>query len=448
MAKLSLLQGTTSKLLKVFIQDSSVTTGAGLTGLTSGSSGLTCYYILEGANATVAVSLSGGTLGTWSSGGFIVVDQTHCPGLYELGIPNAALTGAKSVVVYLQGATNMVPCVLEIELTAVDNQNATTYGMGAIPNATAGAAGGLFIAGTNAATTITSAGGNALTLSSTGTNGAGLAISGNGSGNGMLVTGGATGNGLSLVGGATSGAGFKAVGTAGNSAAMQLVGQGSADGLIATGGATGRGIHAVGGATSGAGFRAEGTASNSPGIHGVGVGTSPGLEADGGASGSGIAATGGATAGNGITATAGTGSAGNGIIGVHDGAGLDLSAAANNIGTGTPVTLAATQTFNNTGTWTGNLTGSVGSVTGAVGSVTGNVGGNVVGSVGSLTLTQAIGSAPWNTTTLGDTLKAAWSQGVGKWAVTGTTLNIYAPDGTTVLKAFTLDSSTAPTSRT
>lgn len=34
--------------------------------------------------------------------------------------------------------------------------------------------------------------------------------------------------------------------------------------------------------------------------------------------------------------------------------------------------------------FTGNLSGSVGSVTGAVGSVTGNVGGNVVGSVGSI----------------------------------------------------------------
>lgn len=35
------------------------------------------------------------------------------------------------------------------------------------------------------------------------------------------------------------------------------------------------------------------------------------------------------------------------------------------------VSLNGTQTFNNTGTWTGNLTGTVGSVTGAVGSITG-----------------------------------------------------------------------------
>lgn len=53
----------------------------------------------------------------------------------------------------------------------------------------------------------------------------------------------------------------------------------------------------------------------------------------------------------------------------------------------TGYSLSGTQTFNLTGSITGNLSGSVGSVTGAVGSVTGNVGGNVTGSVGSLTAT-------------------------------------------------------------
>lgn len=63
--------------------------------------------------------------------------------------------------------------------------------------------------------------------------------------------------------------------------------------------------------------------------------------------------------------------------------------------------LTGVQTFSNTGTWTGNVTGSVGSVTGAVGSVTGavgsvtgNVGGNVIGSVGSVV--GAVGSVSGN----------------------------------------------------
>ena len=55
--------------------------------------------------------------------------------------------------------------------------------------------------------------------------------------------------------------------------------------------------------------------------------------------------------------------------------------------------LTATQTFNVTGDITGNLSGSVGSVTGAVGSVTGAV-GSVTGAVGSVT--GAVGSVTGN----------------------------------------------------
>ena len=145
--KLKLLRGTTSKLLRVFIQDSTKTDGSGLTGLTSGSSGLTCYYCYEGANAATSVSLSGGTLGTWSSGGFIVVDGTNMPGIYEVGIPNAAIATGNSVVVMLKGATNMVPVLLEIELDAVAYQSATNFGLSCLPTAAAAASNGLLTFG-------------------------------------------------------------------------------------------------------------------------------------------------------------------------------------------------------------------------------------------------------------------------------------------------------------
>lgn len=128
MAKLSLVAGTTSKIVKIFVQDSSKTTGVGLTGLAYNTSGLTAYYIKEGDSSTTAISLATATLGTWSTGGFIVVDGTNMPGVYELGIPNAALASGKSCLIYLQGATNMAPVLLEIELTAIDNQS-TGFGL-------------------------------------------------------------------------------------------------------------------------------------------------------------------------------------------------------------------------------------------------------------------------------------------------------------------------------
>lgn len=149
--KLSLKAGTTSKLLTVFIQDNSVTTGAGLTGLVYNSGSLTAYYYREGAASAVAITLADMTVGTWGSGGFKAVDATNLPGVYNLGIPDAALAaGAKSVIVMLKGATNMAPLVLEIELTAIDNQDAVRAGLTALPNAAAEAAGGLYTRGVGA----------------------------------------------------------------------------------------------------------------------------------------------------------------------------------------------------------------------------------------------------------------------------------------------------------
>lgn len=129
MAGVSLVRGTTSKRRRIFIQDNSVVTGAGLTGLLFNSSGLTWYYIRDDQGATVQVTLATMTLGTWTTGGFIEIDAVNMPGWYEIGVPNAALVSGASVQIHLQGATNMVPVVLDIELTGWDNQNATTGGL-------------------------------------------------------------------------------------------------------------------------------------------------------------------------------------------------------------------------------------------------------------------------------------------------------------------------------
>ena len=63
-----------------------------------------------------------------------------------------------------------------------------------------------------------------------------------------------------------------------------------------------------------------------------------------------------------------------------------------------------------------------------------------------LDLTQAVPTS--NTAhTVGDALNAARAQGFGKWVFSGTTLTLYAEDGRTVVRQFTLDSATAPTQR-
>jgi hypothetical protein len=151
--KLDILKGTTSKRLAIFIQNSSLTTGAGLAGLVFNSAGLTWYYWREdegNAGATV-VTLATATRGTFASGGFVEKDATNMPGLYEIGIPDAALAaGAGWVVMVLKGATNMAPVVLEIQLVNYNPQDGVRLGLTALPNAAAEAAGGLYTRGTGA----------------------------------------------------------------------------------------------------------------------------------------------------------------------------------------------------------------------------------------------------------------------------------------------------------
>jgi hypothetical protein len=136
------------------------------------------------------------------------------------------------------------------------------------------------------------------------------------------------------------------------------------------------------------------------------------------------------------------------------------------------------------GNVTGNVAGTVASVTGGVGSITGvtfptNFGVMAIaattGQVGidlssikqagvsttlnnivvptvstvttaNLNLSQAVPTS--NTAqTVGDALNAARAQGFGKWVLSGTSLTLYAADGSTAIRTFTLDSATAPTQR-
>lgn len=127
--KLKLTTGVTSKLTRIFIQDSSSTTGAGLTGLVYNSSGLTWYWIQEGDSSATSVTLATMTVGTWASGGFKEVDSTNLPGVYEIGIPNAAIDANGTTHMMLKGATNMAPVAIEIECDAVDYLDATSFGL-------------------------------------------------------------------------------------------------------------------------------------------------------------------------------------------------------------------------------------------------------------------------------------------------------------------------------
>ncbi|RWB66558.1 hypothetical protein [Mesorhizobium sp.] len=149
--KLQKLAGATSEIWQVFIRDSSSTTGGGLTGLTNASSGLTAYYHRDTDTTATAISLASMTVGTFTSSGFKEIDATNMPGWYQFCPPNAALAaGAKSCAFHLKGASNMAPLPIEVQLLAVNVDDAVRMGMSALPNANAEAAGGLYTRGSGA----------------------------------------------------------------------------------------------------------------------------------------------------------------------------------------------------------------------------------------------------------------------------------------------------------
>lgn len=359
--KLSIQVASTSQTVNIFIRDSSSASGTGLTGLVFNTSGLTAYYALSRA-ASVAITLAtlAAVTSAFSSGGFKEIDATNMPGWYRFDIPDAALASGRFVSIHFQGAANMVPLPIEIELTGWNNQDAVRGGMTAMPNANAAASGGLPILGANSGTmsiTASSANTAALTLTGNGTgagldcqsgsgatgnginavanstNGHGIAGQGKGSGTGLRGTGGVTGSGILGAGGATSGSGITAAAQAGASNGITITGTNAGHGISITPGSSGNGLNILGGATSGAGINISTTSGN-------GITIAP-------TAGHGISIQANGTDKHGIVTTGGTAGTSDGFKCVAGTGGVDIRG-------------------NITGDLTGNVSGSTGSVAAGV----------------------------------------------------------------------------------
>lgn len=340
--KLSRRVGATSQIFQIFIADSSSTTGAGLTGLTNASSGLTAYFHRDTDTTATAISLVTMTVGTFTSSGFKEIDSTNMPGWYQFCPPNTALaSGAASVGLHLKGATNMAPLPIEVDLdsqvdvylwngTAVSSPatagipDVNVKNINNVAAATPGASGGILISGSNSGTTtlgaLTCTGSftvsDGFLVSRSSPNASAITATGNGTGSGIVATSGsgATGDGIQATAASTNGNGFAHLGT------------GTGAGFKSTGGATGNGIKAIGGATSGDAITATTTAGDALSL----------LPTAGNA----LTATANGTSKHGIVATGGTAGTSDGIKGVAGTGGVDIR-----------------------GNITGNVTGTVATVT-------------------------------------------------------------------------------------
>lgn len=140
--KRKLHAGSTGRSVPIFVFDSTKTDGSGLA-LVYNTAGLVAEYRREGQASWAAFPLSAGTLGTYSSGGFVA--DGGVTGAYELGLPDAAIAAGSATwcLVRLRGAASMVAAMLEIELDAIDYQDAVRAGLTALPSSAAGSASGV-----------------------------------------------------------------------------------------------------------------------------------------------------------------------------------------------------------------------------------------------------------------------------------------------------------------
>lgn len=156
MPKILEILGVTSKIIRIKILDSSSTVGAGLAGLTYASTGLVISAIADNEASPTYYTVAAGTIESITTIGtyetptvnkcrFKEVSASYHPGVYEIHLANAryAVSGARSLIVSVFGATNCVQCDAEIQMIGINLYDAVRAGLSALPNANADAAGGL-----------------------------------------------------------------------------------------------------------------------------------------------------------------------------------------------------------------------------------------------------------------------------------------------------------------
>ncbi|NNF64723.1 MAG: hypothetical protein HKN07_10745 [Acidimicrobiia bacterium] len=107
--------------------------GGPATGISASSADLTAAYV-RSTGEVAAIELTEGQPGRWTDGGFVEIDAKLAPGVYQLGLPDAATaSGADRAVIVLQaGQAHFDP--VDIDLVAFDQQDPHSLGMVALTN--------------------------------------------------------------------------------------------------------------------------------------------------------------------------------------------------------------------------------------------------------------------------------------------------------------------------
>ena len=114
--------GSASQILQVFVNDATVSTGAGLANIVASS--VTFAWFRSNMAAVSSGTCTTGTLGTFGVSSFVQALSTNALGWYQFCPPDGVFLSGSSAAIHLSLAPSMAPLPILIELTATDNQTA------------------------------------------------------------------------------------------------------------------------------------------------------------------------------------------------------------------------------------------------------------------------------------------------------------------------------------
>ena len=113
--KLSRQVGTASQLLNVFVQDATVSTGAGLINVVGSTVSYT-WFRSDQVGASTGIASTAGSMGVYSTSAWTQVNSNNALGWYQFGAPDGVFLSGDSAAIhfYVSSGPNVIMAPLPL----------------------------------------------------------------------------------------------------------------------------------------------------------------------------------------------------------------------------------------------------------------------------------------------------------------------------------------------